>query len=183
MLTLGWHAAPGDDRFRRAVRMTQRAPRPDDAAKEDERNAWHSTCCNPLGAGVVELHLLPSAFVIDAGPRPEAKCGREAAGGSAAAEVTNLRSRVESPLTTEARAACSYAKGARGEQEIATLAWPRLRQRTARSPSPCSWPLSGLAAARHYWSLMPRREHQHELLERISALEAGVDIECRRRPA
>jgi len=76
----------------------------DDAAKEDERNALAFDLLQSFGAGVVELHLLPSAFVIDAGPRPEASASRGCRRVAARKSPTCVTS--GSPSTTK-RGGCS----------------------------------------------------------------------------
>jgi len=149
----------------------------DDAAKEDERNALAFDLLQSFGAGVVELHFLPSAFVIDAGPRPEASAS-EAWQAGRSAEVTNLRHRVDH-FADEARRAAPYANGRsrRAGDSDARMAGPARDVALAK----LQVALSGLRA-RTTGRIDAADATQHELLEPDFALETDI-ILMPRRPA
>jgi methyltransferase-like protein/2-polyprenyl-3-methyl-5-hydroxy-6-metoxy-1,4-benzoquinol methylase len=109
------------------------------AASSDDRNALASDMLQCFAAGVVELHSLPSPFVIEHGTRPEASAVAALQAGRGA-QVTNLRHE-SIALDDDARRLLPMLTGSRDEQELATLAWPgdpeqsaleKLRQALAR---------------------------------------------------
>jgi len=113
----------------------------DDAASMDERNALAFDLLQSFGAGVVELHLLPSPFVIEPGPHPEASAiaRLQAARG---AQVTNLRHEWIT-LDEDACRLLALLTGERSRAEIAALVWPGVPAQAALAKLAPA--LSGLA--------------------------------------
>jgi SAM-dependent methyltransferase len=92
------------------------------AASNDDRNTLASDLLRSFAAGVVELHSMPSLFVVEPGPWPEAGAvARLQAGRSA--QVTNLRHEWIT-LDDEARPLLPLLTGSRSAGEIATQHWP-----------------------------------------------------------
>lgn len=107
------------------------------AASDDDRNALASDILQSFAAGVVELHSMPSPFVVDPGVQPEASAVAKLQAGRGA-QVTNLRHEWIT-VDDETRRLLPMLTGSRSEQELATLAWPnapaaleKLRQALSR---------------------------------------------------
>jgi SAM-dependent methyltransferase len=123
MMTLVQHA-PATIAFDELCRLAQSRLGPSRAASGDDRNVLASELLQCYSVNVVELHCVPSLFVVEAGafPRASAVAILEAA---RSAGVTNLRHEWIT-LDAEARRLLPFLTGTRSEQEIATLAWPDL---------------------------------------------------------
>ena len=91
---------------------------------DDDRNALASDLLQSFAAGVVELHSLPSPFVVEPGAQPKASAFARLQAGRGA-QVANLRHEWIT-LDDDARVLLPLLTGSRGAQEIATLAWPGL---------------------------------------------------------
>ena len=93
-------------------------------ASGDERDALAYDMLQSYASGVVELHSVPSPFVIEPGARPETSAFARLQAGRDA-HVANLRHEWIS-LDEEARVLLPLLTGTHGAQEIAALAWPDL---------------------------------------------------------
>jgi SAM-dependent methyltransferase len=99
------------------------------SASVNDRNALASELLQCYSVGVVGLHSTPSPFVVEPGAQPEASAVTRLQ-ADRGAQVTNRRHEWVT-LDDEARRLLPLLTGARGEQEIAALAWPDLSAHAA----------------------------------------------------
>jgi SAM-dependent methyltransferase len=92
------------------------------APSTHDRNALASELLQSYAVRVVELHSVPSPFVIAPGARPEASAVTRLQAGRSA-QVTNLRHEWIT-LDDDARRLLPLLTGTHGEQDLAALAWP-----------------------------------------------------------